>query len=157
MEYLTQSTLFLRKVENFTKFSVNDNGYWDFSTLSNPERVANGLSFFKITSIFGILDENAEDPSKPAYYGNIGDYVVRNGSGSLAIMTQKQYIDRFIPTTLDIKRQALNSEELKNPGFITKLLRGSSPSVSNRGTMTSMNASRPQPRSGGSSGCSCSK
>ena len=105
-----------------SKLSVLSNGNWIFRSPTNFVKNINGVSYYKITSKFGLGKSNLRNPSKYSIQGKPGDYVaVRAGVYS--------YVPKELFKKIDIKRSQKqekpykNSKLLKDKNFITNLLK----------------------------------
>ena len=135
------------------------NGVWQFSTLpETPEKTNGSQSFYKINETFGLVSENITNPAKIASRGSRGDYVALSKTGLLQVITKSQYKELFTKSIVYPNKNLTTSLKLKDPMFLTKLVKGSPAIYSN--STTTQQTSKPKDMNmvtAGSTGCNCSK
>lgn len=127
MKDLEQRDILNRQVLPYTKLTVYHNGKWNFQPLDLFTRTTDpdGVTYYRITSPFGLVRQDGINPKTPTFTGKAGDYVAMNISGGLAVVTKEQY-DLFFPKKkLTKEEQPVNSKALRDPNYITNILKDS--------------------------------
>jgi hypothetical protein len=109
----------------YTKLSVYLNGIWQFATLTNPIRVEDGQSFYRIIYKFGLTKNSETLPTNYTLEGSPGDYVAMDSTGELSLVKKDEYKRLFPVLNKKPKRMPDSSKKLKDPNYITKIVRGS--------------------------------
>ena len=142
-----------------TRLSVYEDGLWRFIQLDPTTNVKTyeNQTFYKINQLFGLVKEGVNDPSIVSVLGQPGEYVGVSFSGRLYKLTVKEFLSIFPRQILARENRNYNSERLRDPNFITKIVKGSGPTDSNS-TMPAMTSPKPTtyynpPKV--SSGCGC--
>ena len=145
MKDLELKDILERQVESFTKISVYLNGQWQFATLVNPIAVDNNQSFYRIDYKFGLAKSSQENPKKFSLFGNPGDYVAIDNVGIYSLVKKDQYKQLFnsksigqssvVPTQTSTNATPTTSASLKNPNYITEVVKGLAPKTSNSTTV----------------------
>lgn len=137
------------------RLSFYANGIWQFGSLDRaPFILDNNQKIYRLTVKFQLLSEFVDDPARGLIRGQAGDYVGVDRFGNMSLITQEQYKLRF-PKRRKRASAADTSEKLKNPNYITEIVRGSAPAASNttlRTTSTPSTGGSSPRTSGGSSG-----
>jgi len=133
MKDLQLSDIFQKASEITTKISVYEDGEWRFISLdpfSNIKTFQN-QTFYRINQVFGLLRQEVSDPSKFSVKGEAGQFVGVSPSGRLYKLTVEEYKSIFPIPVVITESKNYNSEKLKDPKFITKIVKGSDPTSSN--------------------------
>ena len=124
-----------RAVRPLTLLSVYRNGRWSFATPTALIKTVNQQQYYLISETFGLVKQGTNNPKFTAARGKPGDYVARDKTGVYALVTADYYKLLFPPANANPPAVPDNSEKLKNPNFITNILKGSKPTVSNSTTI----------------------
>ena len=145
MKDLELKDILARQVESFTKISVYLNGQWQFATIVNPIAVDNNQSFYRIDYKFGLVKSSQNNPKKLSLFGNPGDYVAIDNVGIYSLVKKDQYKQLLnsksigqssvVPTQTSTNATPTTSASLKNPNYITEVVKGSAPKTSNSTTV----------------------
>tara|TARA_R110002051_G_scaffold325166_1_gene426102 strand:+ start:324 stop:908 length:585 start_codon:yes stop_codon:yes gene_type:complete len=122
----------LPKIEiPLTKLSVYYEGQWVFATLKTPTSTTSTQDFYLISYDFGLVQKNETLPSKKIFNGKAGSYVIKDADGSLTMATPEQY-DRVFPRNIiDPPILPTTSMLLKDPKYLTNIVRKSRNEASN--------------------------
>ena len=133
-----------------TKLSVYVNGKWQFASIQGASFISDGnQNIYRGRTKFALIPNNVNDPKSGELFGEPGDYIGIDSQGELSLLTAEQYKQRF-PRKINPQIPADTSRKLKNPDYITEIVRGSQPAPSNSRPTTST----PPPTSAGSRGAS---
>ena len=143
MKDLELSDIMNRPVRSFTLLSVYRNGRWQFGTPTNLVKTVNNQTFYLISDKFGLARQGTQNPKVLARRGSPGDYISRDQSGVYAIVTAAEYKRLFPAPNNNPPSVPTNSAQLIDPKFLTNILKGSKPTVSNSTTI------KPSPTSTG--------
>lgn len=133
-----------------TKLSVYVNGKWQFASIEGASFISDGnQNIYRGRTKFALIPNNVNDPKSGELFGEPGDYIGIDSQGELSLLTAEQYKQRF-PRRINPQTPADSSKKLKNPDYITEIVRGSQPAPSNSRPTTST----PPPTSAGSRGTS---
>jgi hypothetical protein len=124
-----------KPAETYTRVSAYLGGVWQFVALTNPVKKANNQSFYRIDYKFGIVKTKQSDPAKITFAGNPGDYVALDTVGNYSLITKDQYQQMFSPKNSKSNAGPVSSAKLKNPNYITEIVKGSGPTASNSTTV----------------------
>jgi hypothetical protein len=150
MKDLELKDIIQRQRPRLTKLSVYQNGKWVFATVQGATSIADSnQNIYRGRTRFALIESNVNNPEKGSLYGQPGDYIGVDSTGELSLITQESYKQRF-PKRISPRRGADSSQKLKNPDYITEIVRGSQPAPSNSRPTTST----PPPTSAGSRGTS---
>ena len=133
---LYQNNIFPSTPVVLNRASIYTGGVWSYYN-PKPESadlVFQNKYFYKMPVPFGLVDIGAISPKQVLQKGKIGDYLVRGSTGEYTIITKKQYKELFPVPNKNSPKMANTSKNLKDPNFITKIVKGSSPSNSNKTT-----------------------
>lgn len=136
-----------------TKLSVYVNGKWQFASIQGASFISDGnQNIYKGRTKFALIPNNVNDPKSGELFGEPGDYIGIDSQGELSLLTAEQYKQRF-PRKINPQTPADTSKKLKNPNYITEIVRGSTPAPSNtRPTTPTYTAPSTGGSTGGSSG-----
>jgi hypothetical protein len=161
MKDLELSDIFQKPSEITTRISLYEDGVWSFTQLDpiNNVKTFQNQTFFKINQVFGLLRDYVSDPSKVSVTGEPGEYVGVSPTGRLYKLTIQEFLSIFPILTPIEENRNYNSTRLRDPNFITKIVKGSNPTFSNttmtmpsRAPTTSPNYYNPQTAS---TSCGC--
>lgn len=139
-----------RRRSPLTKLSVYVNGKWQFASVGSSNFIADGNQrIYRGVTKFALIPSTVNDPKKGTLFGEPGDYIGIDSFGELSLITKAQYLQRF-PKRRSPSTPPDTSSKLKNPNYITEIVRGSQPAPSNSRPTTST----PPPTSAGSRGTS---
>lgn len=133
-----------------TKVSVYVNGIWQFAAVQGSTFVDEGQTLYKSTYKFALIDQAVDDPKAGEIFGKPGDYIAIDPTGEVSLITAEQYKQRF-PKRVKQPYMPETSSKLKNPNFLTEIVRGSQTTSSNT-TPTPRYSPSTGGTSGGSSG-----
>lgn len=123
MKDLSQKDIYPRSNPIPAKLVVYRTGRWIFAAPTGLVNQYQNLKFYQINSRFGIVNNNQTNPTVIVEEGSPGDYLVVNSLGAYSIVTQEMY-KNYIPSNVGTEiKKPVNSNELKNPDYITKILR----------------------------------
>lgn len=98
-----------------------------FLNLNAPTRIADGIYYWQINYIFGLIYEGVTDPNNFIKKGNRGDYVLLDPTtGALSVMTKATYNYRFpatvyntgpVDNTKDSKKLQEQPVKYTSPGY----------------------------------------
>jgi hypothetical protein len=143
MKDLELKDIFPRFERKINKLSVYTFGVWKFAIPSNPIKQTLEANYYKINFKFGVLNSNQIDPRNTKARGEAGDYLVQDINNNYSVMTQAEY-NLYFPTALqEVKKEPLTSNALKNPQFLTDILKNSEESSSNIGKAASLAPPKP--------------
>lgn len=144
-------TIFPRKPSRLTSLAFYQNGRWQFGSLGNTAFVSDSdQKIYRIGVKFSLVSENENDPSRGLIIGQPGDYVGVDRLGTFSLITKEQYNYRF-PKKSKPTYTAETSETLRDPNYITEIVRGSAATTSNTTPRTTYTPSTSR-SSGGSGG-----
>jgi len=123
MKDINSKDILDRKGTRPTKLSVNKNGAYRFAELANPLFEKDGLTYYRISSKFGIVNERTNDPNILLQRGKSGDYVAVDSTGILTIITKKVYDMQFPKSNKRPVVLPSDSKKLKDPNYITNIVR----------------------------------
>lgn len=106
-----------------TRLSVRRNGAYQFAELTNPLFEKDGLTYYRISHAFGIVNERTVDPNIMLQRGKSGDYVAVDSTGLLTIITKKVYDMQFPKSNKRPVVLPTDSKKLKDPNYITNIVR----------------------------------
>jgi len=136
-----------RRRSPLTKLSVYTNGKWRFASVQGANFISDGnQNIYRGRTRFALLPNNVNDPKRGSLFGEPGDYIGIDSTGELSLITKAQYLQRF-PERRSPRRPPDTSNKLKDPNYITEIVRGSTPAPSNSRPTTTYT-----PPTGGSSG-----
>jgi hypothetical protein len=117
--------IYLKRNITATKLSVLHNGAWKFGLPTNKVRLSEGISYYKIDYIFGVLDSQEQNPMNVLQIGQPFDYLVSDTLETYSVMSKKKY-DVLFPSPIQYHTTPppLSSEALKDPNFLTKVVEG---------------------------------
>ena len=155
MNILQLTNKYRRPPAPLVRLAFYYNGRWQFGTLErSPFISSDDQKIYRLIVKFSLLPANVRDPARGSIIGNPGDYVGVDSLGVMSLITKEQYQYRF-PKKRKPAYAPVTSESLKNPNYITEIVRGSAPTTSNTTLRTtsppSTRGSSPR-TSGGSSG-----
>jgi len=117
--YLKNSLIKPKK--SLTQISTYVGGRWVFSNLGNPVKTTVGQNFYLISTPFGLVYDNTNNPELRSISGKPGDYVAQDKHfGILDLVTPSQF-SRLFPSPQQNLPTPTSSEMLKNPNYITKI------------------------------------
>ena len=155
MKDLELSDILQRSPSPLVKLGLYVNGRWQFGSFTEAGFITDdGQRIYRVSRRFALIPQNVNDPSRGRIFGNPGDYVGVDTFGVLSLITKEQYEYRF-PRKKKPAYIADTSEKLKDPNYITEIVRGSAPATSNttpRTTYTPSTGGSSTRTSGGSSG-----
>jgi len=124
-----------RGTRPLTLLSVYKEGRWQFGIPNRIVRTVDQQAFYLVSEKFGLVKKGTTDPAVIARRGSPGDYVARDtNTGVYSVVTAAEY-KRFFPApNLNPPSVPTNSEQLKDPKFLTNILKGSESPVSNSKT-----------------------
>jgi len=125
MKDLDTKDILKRERTRLTKLSIYLNGRWQFATLTNPIRVDGNQSFYRINYKFGLVKDTISVPKIYTQAGEPGDFVAMDGTGELSLVKKADYKRQFPVLNKNPKTPADSSQKLKDPDYITKIVRGS--------------------------------
>lgn len=148
MKDLELNDILQRERNPLTKISVYVNGRWQFVSLSNPIKTQGNQSFYRIIYKFGLIKSSVTTPINRTINGQPGDYVAMDSQGELSLVTRAQY-EQIFPKLIEGQGAGADSSaKLKDPNYITQIVRGYTPPASN----TAIQSTPPPPTTGGSTG-----
>ena len=151
MKELDLTNIIQRRSYPLVKLGIYANGRWQFAGLPSESSVASeGQSIYRVANKFSLVPSNVNDPSQGKVFGESGDYIGVDRTGTISLITQKEYRFRF-PRKRKTARPADTSEKLKDPNYITEIVRGSASTSSNTTPRTTYTPSTSR-SSGGSGG-----
>lgn len=125
MKEMALRDILLRKDEPLTSVSIYRDGRWQFTFPTNLVRTAYQRAFYLMSEVFGLVKRGNISPKTLARKGAPGDYVVLNPDGTYAIVTPGEF-GRIFPTpNLNPPEVLKTSDQLKDPDFLTNILKGS--------------------------------
>ena len=134
MKDMTERDILLRQDRPLTSLSVYRNGVWIFAAPTNLTKTYNQQQFYLMSESFGLVREGNTNPRVSARRGAPGEYLAVSQDGSYTIVTRAEY-DWIFPTpNLNPPEIPNNSKQLKDPNFLTKILKGYESGVSNSKT-----------------------
>ncbi len=111
----------IKPKKSLTQISTYVGGSWGFSNLGNPVKTTVGQNFYLISTPFGLVYDNTNNPENRSIQGKPGDYVAQDKHfGILDLVTPAQF-SRLFPSPKQIIPTPTSSEMLKNPNYITKI------------------------------------
>jgi hypothetical protein len=114
MEELNLNDILNRPNRRLLQVSIYLNGFWRFTSLTNPIRIYEGRSFYRIDYPFGLVKEDTVSPDLVSVRGVAGDYVAEDLNGYLSLITAQQYKELFeIPQNIAVK-QPVNQRSLSD-------------------------------------------
>ena len=142
-----------RRRSPLTKLSVYVNGKWQFASVGSSNFIADGNQrIYRGVTKFALIPSTVNDPKNGTLFGEPGDYIGIDSFGELSLITKAQYLQRF-PKRRSPSIPPDTSSKLKNPNYITEIVRGSTPAPSNtRPTTPTYTAPSTGGSTGGSSG-----
>jgi hypothetical protein len=124
-----------RAVRPLTLLAVYRNGVWLFAVPTNLVKTVDQQRYYLISEPFGLIRQGTNNPKFTAEKGKPGDYVARNIKGAYSLVTADYYKLLFPPANANPPTVPDNSEKLKDSNFLTNILKGSQPTVSNSKTI----------------------
>jgi hypothetical protein len=124
MKDLQLTDILQKRVKALTRVSIYRDGKWLFVNLLTPTKSTAGQDFFLIETLFGLHKEGSTNPAKYAVKGSPGDYVSVDKNGVKALVTAAMY-ELLFPPTQQAPFTATNSQNLKDPNYLTKIQRES--------------------------------
>jgi hypothetical protein len=118
-----------------SKYATLENGSWAFRKLpKNGIKQANGSTYFLMNRPFRLYSNTESNLYKYVEEGSSGDYLVTSNPVTFnwfSVLSAKRYADRWqIAVTQESNRMrnkhkpSQTSQSLKNPGFLTQIVRG---------------------------------
>ena len=102
----------IKPKKSLTRISTYVGGRWGFSSLGNPVKTTVGQNFYLISTPFGLVYDNIDDPRFRSIQGKPGDYVAQDKHfGILDLVTPSQF-SRLFPSP---------QQTLPTPNYITKI------------------------------------
>ena len=135
MKDIEASDILNRPVRPLTLLSVYRNGRWIFGTPTNLVKTVENQNFYLISEKFGLAREGTSNPKIVARRGFPGDYVSRDQTGAYALVTEAEYKRIFPYSDKNPPSVPNNSDKLIDPNYLTNILKGSKPTVSNSTTI----------------------
>jgi len=148
-------TIYQRPSSRLVRLAFYSNGRWQFGSLERAGFLSdNDQRIYRIAVKFSLISESEGNPSRGSVIGQPGDYVGVDRLGVMSLITKEQYDYRF-PKKKKSRYTAETSENLRDPNYITEIVRGSAAAASNttpRITYTPSTGGSSTRTSGGSSG-----
>jgi len=113
--------------KSITQLAVWQNNSFNFAflNLNAPTNIVQGISYWQIKYIFGLVYQGVTDPNKVIKRGKPGDYVYLDPStGALYILTKATYNHRFpvqVYTTTATNNMKSSKKLQENPAKYTSL------------------------------------
>jgi len=122
MEELDLRNILNRPNRRLLQVSIYLNGFWRFTSLTNPIRIYEGRSFYRINYPFGLVKEGTVFPNLVSVQGVAGDYVAEDLRGFLTLITAQQYKDLFdlpqsIARTPPVNQRSLSNKFIINNSY----------------------------------------
>tara|TARA_R110000803_G_scaffold120678_1_gene188711 strand:- start:229 stop:663 length:435 start_codon:yes stop_codon:yes gene_type:complete len=134
MKDMTLADILPKKDKPLTSLSLYKYGSWQFILPSNLIATKDNQSFYRMSNVFGLVEHGVLDPTKVSRLGSPGDYVALDLFNNYTIITPAEY-QRMFPTINENPPEILNnSDQLKDPKFLTNILKGSASPASNSKT-----------------------
>ena len=134
MKDMHLNDILFRQDKPLNSLSLYKNGLWGFILPVNPIATFEGRSYYLMSDPFGLVKQGVLDPKKTARRGSPGDYVALDQFGSYTLITPAEYKSIFPTPDLNPPKIPNNSEQIKDPTFLTNILKGSGASASNSKT-----------------------
>jgi len=152
MKDLELTDIYERRPSPLVNLSTYVNGTWRFSSVAGLPYISDqGQKIYRMKVKFGLVPENYLSPNRRSVTGSPGDYVAVDSLGTMSLITKEQYDMRF-PKKRKPAYTVDTSEKLKDPNYITEIVRGSTPTTSNTRPGTTYTPPPPSTsRSGGGS------
>ena len=121
MKDLQLTDILIKPKKALTQVSIYSGGRWVFTNLINPVVTTLQQNFYLISTPFGLVYDNIDDPRFRSIQGMPGDYVAQDKHfGILDLVTPSQF-SRLFPSPQQNLPTPTSSEMLKNPNYITKI------------------------------------
>lgn len=127
MKDIDSKDILLRRNRRLTNVSIYRDGRWVFAGLNNLKKTSQGQNFYLMSNPFGLLKEGTQDPKIITLRGEPGDYVAIDSTGTVSMVTAEQFNQLFPAPNLDPPKTSNNSEQLKDPKFLTDILNKNKP------------------------------
>tara|TARA_R110000822_G_scaffold57074_4_gene143883 strand:+ start:409 stop:843 length:435 start_codon:yes stop_codon:yes gene_type:complete len=134
MKDMTLGDIFPKQNRRLNSLSIYRNGTWQFVIPTNPIRISENQAYYRISDPFGLVKQGVLNPKKTARRGSPGDYVALDQFSTYAVVTAEEYKRLFPTPNLNPPEIPNNSDQLKDPKFLTNILKGSGASASNSKT-----------------------
>lgn len=136
MEELNLNDILNRPDRRLLQASIYLNGFWRFTSLTNPVRVYEGRSFYRINYPFGLVKEGVVFPDQVSVRGVAGDYVAEDLNSYLTLITAQQYKDIFEPPQNVAVKQPVNQRSLSDKFIVNNSYKNSSTPSYNTAVIT---------------------
>jgi hypothetical protein len=98
------------------------NGVWVFSFPTNLVRSDYQSNYYLVDYKFGLVRSGETNPRNIAVMGAPGDYVSYDTrTGALSHIPAKLFTTLFPPPNINPPKRTRNSEDIRNPKFLTKI------------------------------------
>jgi hypothetical protein len=134
MKDMALNDILLRQDRPLTSLSVYRGGVWFFTSPTNLTKTYNKQRFYLMSESFGLVKQGNTDPKVLATIGLPGDYIAVNQDGTYTLVSSTEYKRLFPPPNLNPPEIPNNSDQLKDPKFLTNILKGSGSPASNSKT-----------------------
>ena len=134
MKDMALNDILLRQDRPNTALSVFRDGVWIFAAPTNLTKSTTQQSFYLMSESFGLVKQGNTDPKVLATIGLPGDYIAVNQDGSYTLVSSAEYKRLFPAPNLNPPVIPDNSNQLKDPIFLTNILKGSESPLSNSKT-----------------------
>jgi len=134
MKDMTLNDILLKQDRPLYSLSVYRNGVWGFAVPTTLTKTYNQQQFYLMSESFGLVRAGTSNPKVLARKGSPGDYVAVNQDGSYTLITAAEYKMLFPAPNLNPPEIPNNSDQIKDPNFLTKILKGYASAVSNSKT-----------------------
>jgi len=134
MKDMTLGDIFPKQNKILNSLSVYRSGLWQFVIPTNVIRYRGTQAFYRMSHSFGLVKQGVLNPSEISREGIAGDYVALDQYNQYTIVTAEEYKRLFPTPNLNPPEIPNNSDQLKDPKFLTNILKGSGSSASNSKT-----------------------
>jgi hypothetical protein len=121
MKDIDSKDILLRRNRSLTALSVYIGGRWVFTYPTEVVKTKDQQDFFLISVPFGLVKQGTQDPKITTIKGAPGDYVARDQTGTYCLVTAEQFKQLFPAPNLNPPKSSNNSDQLKDPKFITNI------------------------------------